>query len=182
MIIGQILFGIILLAAIIVPGRKLIQDLHKALSLNNEFAESAIKERSGQFISFKKNFIQSGLPLIKMTIGGNRYAFLLDSGASHNYLDVAFVEELAKGGISLQFIGSGEVTNSTETSEAEIVELRFSYNNHNYFDTFMITDMSVGFGQIAEDSGIQLVGILGGGFFQREHWKLDFDRMVVWIK
>lgn len=162
----------------------MITDLKNKINTHYKFYMNLIKEKNGEFISFKKSIVKSGLPLIKLTVGGERYGFLLDSGANVNWLDKDCLGNIPKSAYELTSCEGIESYGASGSIEVEdkVCDLNFSYGNTKFKESFKVASLAQGFKVIEEETGYKLCGILGNEFFQEYRWKLDFDRMVVWIK
>lgn len=138
-------------------------------------------EKNGQFESIKTSMLNHGFPLIKMTVYGKRYNFVLDTGATINVLDSKVLEDIPIGvDIELKkgkgFIGAGD----TAKQSSQVCTLPLTYNKQLFTESFDITNLSEMFDYVEKKEGVRIHGILGSGFFKKHQWTIDFDKMVVW--
>ena len=143
----------------------------------DQFYKDFIKEKNGNFISFKKSLSESELPVVRMTINGKRYGFLLDSGANWNFIDRSLVESLRKE-ILLPTVGKGKATSATNTIQTEYIMLPLSYNNMKFEERFSVADMKAQFDESTKGTKIKIHGLIGNDFMQKYRWKLDFVKMA----
>lgn len=165
-------------------GGYMLKHLRSTINKNHEYYLNIIKIREGEEINFSNDLIKSGLPIIKMTIMGVRYNFLLDTGANVNVLDDVFVNTLLEKGINPVYSSGDTIFGSSKPTECKNkIELSFSYNNKNYTENFIVSeDVKNTFNLIKSEYNIEIVGILGSTFFTKHKMSLDFNRSVLWIK
>ena len=60
------------------------------------------------------------------------------------------------------------------------MNVSFNFEEHDYHEPFLCTEMTDTFDKINEESGIQIHGILGNHFFLKYGWILDFEQITVY--
>lgn len=156
---------------------------HITDTMKNQFKYylGSTKEKNGQFESIKGSVLKHGFPLIKMTIFGKRYNFVLDTGATVNVLDSSVLADIPVGeNVDLKegqgFMGAGDVAQR----DTQVCTLPMTYNKQQFSEKFQIANLSEMFDSIEKEEGIRIHGMLGSGFFKKHQWSIDFDKMVVW--
>lgn len=174
MSIGLILWLLLIVTLGVVLGKFMIDRLKK----------SYIKQYK-YWIDFDKDaYDGSALPVIRVKIRGKYRPFLLDTGCNKNLLSTDALKELPEFDT---FVPVGTNTmmgvGHTEKVTNYIVSEHISINKEGFDLEFLMSDALTGiFGTIKEQSGVELIGILGTEFFEQARWMLDLDKKVVWIK
>jgi hypothetical protein len=73
---------------------------------------------------------------------------------------------------------SSEVITLNGMATGITVDVPFNFENQNYLEHFLCTEMTDAFDRINEESGIQIHGILCNHFFLKHGWILDFDKVT----
>lgn len=121
-----------------------------------------------------------GIPVVKMTVEGKRYHFILDSGADYSLINSKFIPSLNQE--KLIYGGKQDTTTvSGDSMESLEVTIPISYRNQVFNEKFLSTNLSSVFKMVGDRAGIEIVGLLGSNFFKEHRWTLDFDKMVVWL-
>lgn len=125
---------------------------------------------------------ESKIPLITLTsLNGMKYTFLVDTGASANYLNACLLQDFNEEERHIQgqdsFYGAEGQDNS-----ATIHTLTFTHRNSKLTDEYLATDISVALGRLSADLGKDIHGILGVPFLRKHSFSLDVNRMMVWKK
>ena len=113
------------------------------------------------------------VPLITVTINGQKVVMIMDTGGSvtvidDNYLNVLNIKELRS---SKTIVGYGGHKSMTLTNENEIIIGEVST-----FSDIFVTDLDY----ILE--GTDMVGILGVGHLKSGNAKIDFENNIVLLK
>ena len=58
--------------------------------------------------------------------------------------------------------------------------MNVGYRSQSYEDDFQVVDLSQAFGNIKQEFGINLHGIIGNTFFQKYRYVLNFDELVAY--
>ena len=127
-------------------------------------------------VSLQQSLIHLGLPLILIKAQAKNLCFLLDTGSNINVLDrrVAEFFQLSSGTAQQQQFGIDGTLRTTN-----VVEMTFSLEEREYKADFSVMDLSSAFGKVEEESGIQIHGLLGCSFMERQKWVLDFEKLCL---
>jgi len=158
----------------------MFRHIYKIQKNQFQYYMGMIQERKGQFESIKHSVTTLGVPIIKMTIFGERYNFLLDTGGDHNYFDKSVLDKIPNLNITLSKGQDFVTTGNSTVKKTSVGNLPLSYNKQLFDEEFTITDMSESFDLIEKADGVRIHGILGSMFFTKYQWSLDFEKMVVW--
>ena len=129
-------------------------------------------------ISFKESMDLLELPIVTFTQGNKKLNFLLDSGASYSVINKSALDSL-----DCTFTGEeGEILGIGGKIEGKIpyAEIVISYKDTKYTEDFQVVDMSSSFDTIEEDFKVQIHGILGNVFLQKNKYVLDFNELVAY--
>lgn len=149
-----------------------------------------IKINNKNKISFKKDFEITSMPILTVKMFKNEYKFILDTGADFNALDkTAFERIIAENDLEIipedltdgqDVVGGQEVfgCNGVETNIKNI-GLPFTCDNKDFFEVFSLVSIGAPLNAY-EAYGINLCGVIGSPFFEKNKWVLDFDNLVVW--
>lgn len=136
------------------------------------------KKNSLNRMSFKESLDLTELPIITFYNNGNKYNFLLDSGANTSVINASTLSNMTY-----------EIANETGTlygmdgnkNKVVYANIALEYKGNNYEDKFQIVDMSNAFNNIKAESGVTLAGILGTNFFVKYQYILDFEEMAAYF-
>lgn len=142
-------------------------------------AEKYWDNRKRVGMSFKEAMDLVELPIITFYNGGNKFNFLLDTGANMSVIDSNVLdnfphEDTKDGGIVWGMEGNKINVNYVKAS--------LEYKGASYEDTFQVVDMGASFKAIKEESGVTLSGILGSSFFKKYQYVLDFNELIAYSK
>lgn len=128
-------------------------------------------------ISFRESMDLVELPIVTFMNNGRKLNFLLDTGASYSSIN-----EAALKGLSYEETGeSGGYFGIEGTiQESKYVRMNVGYRSQSYEDDFQVADLSQAFGNIKQEFGINLHGIIGNTFFQKYRYVLNFDELVAY--
>lgn len=130
-------------------------------------------------MSFRESMDLVDLPVITFYNNGNKYNFLLDTGATMSVIDSNVIsnmqyEELANRGTLFGMEG--------KKIEVPYIRASLEYKDRKYEEDFQVTDMSEAFKLVKAESGVQLSGILGSLFFKKYQYILDFESLIAYSK
>lgn len=146
------------------------------LTMNSRMNRRKIDPKVGR-ISFRESMDLVELPIITFMNNGKKLNFLLDTGASYSSLNEAALEGLSY--ISTEESGGHFGIDGT-IKQAGYVKMSVDYKNQSYEDEFQVVDLSIAFGNIKQDFGVTLHGILGNTFFQKYKYVLDFSELAAY--
>ena len=121
---------------------------------------------------------KTGLPLIAVKLFGNDICLMLDTGSNRNIIDHRVYNHF-KDRLK-QSETSSEVYTLNGTTTGVIVDVPFCFEEHDYQEPFLCTEMYDTFDKIHDEAGIQIHGILGNHFFLKHGWILDFEKITVY--
>ena len=121
---------------------------------------------------------KTGLPLIVVKLFENDICFMLDTGSNRNIIDHRIFDHF-KDRLK-QSESSDEVCTLNGTATGMKVDIPFCFENFDYLEPFLCTEMADAFDKINEEADIQIHGILGNHFFLKHGWVLDFDKVIVY--
>lgn len=129
-------------------------------------------------ISFRETVDLAGIPIVTFMHNGDKFNFLLDTGASYSIINQAELQRM-----KYEFNGEkGSIMGSEGNISEELpyISACISYKDRDYQEEFQVADLSQSFGIMKEDFGVNLHGILGSAFFQKYRYVLDFDELVAY--
>ena len=130
-------------------------------------------------ISFKAGFDLTDMPVITLYQGDKKFNFLLDTGSTDSIIDSNILNEIdykVKNTVSNLFGMEGQ------TKQVRSCEITLYFGNKGYTYNYLINDMSQAFGQIKDDTGVNLHGIIGSKFFNKFRYVLDFAQLIAYSK
>ena len=119
------------------------------------------------------NIDKVGIPFVAVRNGDKTLNMIIDTGSNLSYLDSRYLDRFKAKDLnkSSNTIGAG---GSLETHHYVI---SFEYNGRKYKDVVGSVDLRNAFGQIKDESGIEIHGILGVLFLRSNHFVVDFDTL-----
>jgi hypothetical protein len=120
---------------------------------------------------------KTGLPLIVVELFGNNICLMLDTGSNRNIIDNRIYNHF-KDKLK-QSETSSAVYTLNGTSSGITVDIPFKFENLDYLEPFLCTEMNDTIDKINGETGIQIHGILGNHFFLKYGWVLDFEKIEV---
>lgn len=130
-------------------------------------------------MSFKEAIDLVGLPIVTLYQNGNKYNFLLDTGANYCVIDSNWLDRIKFKETDIISRVSGIEGNDVTCN---IVEIDLYRGEAHYSTTFQTVDMAVAFGAIKKESGVTITGILGSDFFVKYQYMLDYKDMIAYSK
>lgn len=137
------------------------------------------KQRKRVNMSFKEAMDLVDLPIITFYNNGNKFNFLLDTGATMSVIDSNVLNSLSHENLDIIGTVFGIEGNKVDVS---YIRAPLEYKDKNYEEDFQVIDMSTAFGQVKAESGVTLSGILGSLFFKRYQYVLDFESLIAYSK
>ena len=119
---------------------------------------------------------QVGLPLLIVKAQAKHLCFLLDTGSNINVLDKRVAEFFQLSGRTTQQQQFG-IDGTLQTTD--VVEMTFSLEEREYKADFSVMDLSSAFGKVEDETGIQILGLLGCSFMEQQKWILDFENLTL---
>ena len=130
-------------------------------------------------ISFRESFDLTGLPVVTFINNGNKFNFLLDTGASLSIIDSNIVDKLKNTPTEGKGTVFGMEGNKVDVTYTDII---LEYKNKKFTENFQIVDMKTAFDGVKKETGVTVHGILGSSFLQNNKYVLDFKELIAYNK
>lgn len=136
-------------------------------------------KRNKSKMSFKESLDLVGLPVVTFYQHGNKYHFLLDSGASNCCINKDILSTIKHTNTNYEssMYGYDGVPN-----KVDIVNIDLFYKDSHFNSDFMIVDLKAAFEDIKNTSGVNITGILGSDFLSKYKYILDYKENIAYIK
>ena len=121
---------------------------------------------------------KTGLPLILTSGKLKNICFLIDTGSTHNSL-FSFVYNHFKD--EFKILGGTQSIMGIEGHSKEVptIEATFNFEGQDYTSTFCVLDASEAVGQVQDETGLQIHGVLGIQFLVENKWIVDFEKLQI---
>lgn len=162
-----------------IPLYFMVNHLTKVVKRNYIFDVKVVRTK-GEKLEFRNDYQNHKLPIVKLNFNGQKYNFLIDTGADVNILNKPIFDIISNGNINVT--NNGLITTAGSDLVSEKADIAFKYGKKQFNENFVLVDVSNSFNSMLEDTNIQLHGILGSTFFKKHRWSIDFDNMIVWTK
>lgn len=165
--------GFYILSAIVVAGMVTAIAVVVNIAMNRRKIDPLVGR-----MSFKESMDLVELPIVTFTNSGKKLNFLLDTGASYSVMNESVLKD-----IEYQFNGEkGSVfgIDGNKAEDSPYITASVCYGSRSYDEEFQVVDLSQAFGNIKEDFGVTLHGMLGSAFFQKYRYVLNFDELVAY--
>lgn len=131
-------------------------------------------------MSFQQSFDLTGLPIVTLQQGENKFNFLLDTGANNNIIDKRVLKDIE---YTLNKDMKSNLSGLEGTKNVvDICNISFSYKDKEFPFFYLINDMEVIFNDIKQTTGVTLHGILGSSFFNKYKYVIDFKELIAYSK
>lgn len=130
-------------------------------------------------ISFSPGFVSPNIPIATFRQGNKELNFILDTGSDNNVIDknaLNSIEHTIDETKQINLSGVGGV------QCAQICDISFQYDDKEYTEQFLISDLNEAFTLLRKCHAIPLHGMLGSCFMQKNKFVLDFNNMVAYNK
>lgn len=138
-----------------------------------------IRKRNSSKISFKEAMDLVELPVVTFYNGDTKLNFLLDTGSNVSYINSSIIPLLVHEKTDKEMNTIGIEGNKVSN---QFCKMSVTYKNQVFEEEFSIADLDEAFGVVKQESGVQIHGILGGKFFERYKYVLDFKELMAYIK
>lgn len=127
---------------------------------------------------FGKTLNKTGQPFIMLYNGNNPFVFLVDTGSTHNIIDITKLNELDSKFVRKEDM---HVTgfNSSEVVSNDIYRIRLDDKVNSFTDDFISMDLKDIFKNEEYKLGSPIAGILGVGFLSKYALTLDFKNNII---
>lgn len=128
-------------------------------------------------MSFRETMDLCDLPIVTFLNNGNKFNFLLDTGASKSVINTEVLQSMSYKEANI----SGNVYGMDgKRYETSYVNVLLNYRGREYEEEFQVLDMSAPFGNLKNDFGINVHGILSSAFFEKYRYILDYNELVAY--
>ena len=128
-------------------------------------------------MSFRETMDLCDLPIVTFINNGNKFNFLLDTGASKSVINTEVLQSMSYKEANI----SGNVYGlDGKKYETSYVNVPLNYRGKEYEEEFQVLDMSAPFGNLKNDFGINVHGILSSSFFEKYRYILDYNELVAY--
>lgn len=143
---------------------------------------SGIGDKKPKFdtISIRESMDLCNLPIITFINNGNKFNFVLDSGATESHISESardkMIAESSGSNLDVQGFNGKE-----EMNKGIIVDL--SYKDRVFStELFISPGLDISFADVKKNFGVQLHGIIGNDFLKEYGYVLDFYDLVAYSK
>lgn len=130
-------------------------------------------------MSFRESMDLVDLPVITFYNNGNKFNFLLDTGATSSVINSSVLNTLSYQNTDRKGVVFGMEGNTVHT---EFIKALLEYKDKKFECDFQVVDMSCAFDKVKAESGVSLSGILGSLFFKKYQYILDFNSLIAYSK
>ena len=128
-------------------------------------------------MSFRETMDLCDLPIVTFVNNGNKFNFLLDTGASKSVINTEVLQSMSYKETN----NSGNIYGlDGKKYETSYVNVLLNYRGKEYEEEFQVLDMSAPFGNLKTDFGINVHGILSSSFFEKYRYILDYNELVAY--
>jgi len=132
-------------------------------------------------ISFESTLRLVGIPIVTLQNNGKEYNFILDSGATTSLVNSAIIDELInKKPVDGEDLISG--LNPAINYKATRYKIEFNIANEKFNHQFSILNLNDSFGDLFQETGIMVHGLLGSDFFRDKKYILDYNEHLLYHK
>lgn len=131
-------------------------------------------------MSLKESLDLTGLPIVTFNVGNDKYNFVLDSGASRSVINLEALKKIPHEKPEESDCYIYGIDGEMREGNSTIISL--IYNNKEIKNKFIINDLSSIIQQIKQETGVNLIGILGNDFMQENKYILDFNKLIAYNK
>lgn len=128
-------------------------------------------------MSFRETMDLCDLPIVTFINNGNKFNFLLDTGASKSVINTEILQSMSYKETDINGNIYGLDGKKYETSYVSVL---LNYRGKEYEEEFQVLDMSAPFGNLKNDFGINVHGILSSSFFEKYRYILDYNELVAY--
>lgn len=128
-------------------------------------------------MSFRETMDLCDLPIVTFINNGNKFNFLLDTGANKSVINTEILQSMSYKETN----NSGNIYGlDGKRYETSYVNVLLNYRGKEYEEEFQVLDMSAPFGNLKNDFGINVHGILSSSFFEKYRYILDYNELVAY--
>lgn len=133
----------------------------------------------GEPICFQQAFDLTGMPIVTFNQGNRKFNFILDTGANLSIINSHVIDHLEHVNITKKSSISGL---EGQVKQCEQCTIKLSYKGTEYESSFLVVDMMQAFLNIQQETGVVVHGLLGGDFFHKFQYVLDFKELIAYSR
>ncbi|MFA6878356.1 MAG: hypothetical protein WCQ76_05600 [Fusobacterium sp.] len=128
-------------------------------------------------ISFYETYRLTGLPLVSFDNNGKTWNFLLDTGSMDSLIDEQTLE-----GMNYKVLDQKAKLFGIEGNDRHVnfCSIDLKYKEQNFDTEFVISDLQSAFKILKDEYNIQLHGMIGGKFFKKYKYIINFDELIAY--
>ena len=130
-------------------------------------------------VSFMEAYDLTGLPIVTFKQGKTKFNCLLDTGATKSVIVPTMLDVLKYAETDITGTVFGMEGNIVNT---KYVNVEFKHKNKEYTEEFQVVDMSNAFDALKQDTGVTVHGIIGGSFFAKYGYVIDYKDFIAYSK
>ena len=128
-------------------------------------------------MSIRESMNLVNLPVVTFENSGNKYNFIVDTGANDSIID-----KNCNIITSTHYINNDIIGIEGTTRKCNTVIINFNYKNTTFETIFNVIDLSDLFNKIKENYGVAVHGILGTNFLDKYNYVIDFRDYKIYRK
>lgn len=137
-----------------------------------------LRKQKNSTMSIKESMDLVNLPVVTFENNGNKYNFIIDTGANDSIINESCENILVTPHKSKNIV-QGIIG---DNKKCHTVTIEFSYKNMTFETMFNVVDLKALFDTIKEDYGVTIHGILGTNFLDKYNYIIDFKDYVIYRK
>ena len=130
-------------------------------------------------MDFGNSMDLTGIPVVTFKNNGNKFNFILDTGADRSVINSIILESLVytKSNSVYQLAGM-----EGNPNKVNCVNITLNYRDYVFKEEFQVANMNKAFKNIKATTGVEVSGILGSEFFRKYKYVLDFKDLIAYRK
>ena len=131
-------------------------------------------------LDFYQSIALTELPIITFLNNGKRYNMLVDTGSNWSYINSQELESMitTKESVSKSFVSA----NGGNTNCGAKHTIDFAIKGFILTHDFIENDFSMTFGNIKQETGVNLSGIIGTDFLRKYKFVVNFEEYKITLK
>lgn len=128
-------------------------------------------------ISFYETYRLTGLPLVSFDNNGKTWNFLLDTGSMDSLIDGDALQ-----GMDYKMLDLKARLFGIEGKDKHVgfCSIQLGYKDQKFESEFVISNLQDAFKMLKEEYNIQLHGMIGGKFFSKYKYIINFDELIAY--
>lgn len=130
-------------------------------------------------MSFQNSIDLADVPIVTLYQGDKKINFILDTGATACIIDSSYLQNLEHEELDTVVNNRGIEGN---TIQCKTCSIKVSYKDKHYLLPCLIQDLSKTLGDLKQECGVTVHGIIGTNFFSSFDYVLDFEKYIAYSK